>query len=236
LNSEDPIAAQPHSPGPSRIRPWWGWLGGWGIIAADVIGDVQSAQIAGRLRFLLFEADRVADMHLLDDGRRVLWIAVRPYICYRGIEVSRAAVTGCWAIEVVVRSPSASSSGQGYSGARRRVRHAQHHWLWPSGLSLSADHPGVPARGVHLLGLGHGGRDDEECDGPAKTPGRAAILSTVLLLAIYAGVSISAVAFAGHRSIRIAWANADNSDDVFKATGTGGVRRERDGIGVRVVA
>jgi len=60
---------------------------------------------------------------------------------------------------------------------------------------------------------------NEEADDPAKTPGRAAVLSTVLLLAIYTIVSVAAVAFAGTGSSGIGLANQDNAGDVFKAIG-----------------
>jgi amino acid transporter len=60
---------------------------------------------------------------------------------------------------------------------------------------------------------------NEEADDPAKTPGRAAVLSTVLLLLIYAVVSMATVAFAGVGSGGIGLANQANADDVFRVMG-----------------
>jgi amino acid transporter len=60
---------------------------------------------------------------------------------------------------------------------------------------------------------------NEEADDPGRTPGRAAVISTVLLLVIYILVSGAAVAFAGVGDSGIGLGNADNSNDVFSAIG-----------------
>ena len=60
---------------------------------------------------------------------------------------------------------------------------------------------------------------NEESDDPARTPGRAAILSTLLLLGTYAIVSIATVAFAGVGTTGIGLGNEENAEDVFNAIG-----------------
>jgi amino acid transporter len=60
---------------------------------------------------------------------------------------------------------------------------------------------------------------NEESDDPGKTPGRAAIISTVLLLMTYALVSVATIAFAGVGTSGIGLGNVDNADDVFAAMG-----------------
>ena len=60
---------------------------------------------------------------------------------------------------------------------------------------------------------------NEESDDPGSTPGRAAVLSTVLLLLIYALVSVATIAFAGVGTTGIGLGNVDNADDVFAAMG-----------------
>ena len=59
----------------------------------------------------------------------------------------------------------------------------------------------------------------EEADDPATTPGRAAILATVLLLLTYALVSVATIAFAGVGTSGIGLGNDANADDVFAAMG-----------------
>ena len=60
---------------------------------------------------------------------------------------------------------------------------------------------------------------NEESDDPATTPGRAAVISTVLLLLTYALVSVATIAFAGVGDSGIGLGNVDNADDVFAAMG-----------------
>ena len=58
---------------------------------------------------------------------------------------------------------------------------------------------------------------NEETDDPATTPGRAAVLSTLILLFTYAIVTVAAVAFAGTGTEGIGLGNAKNAEDVFTA-------------------
>jgi len=51
------------------------------------------------------------------------------------------------------------------------------------------------------------------------TPGRAAVISTFLLLATYATVSVATIAFAGVGKDGVGLGNQDNADDVFAAVG-----------------
>ena len=61
---------------------------------------------------------------------------------------------------------------------------------------------------------------NEESDDPGTTPGRAAVISTFLLLATYATVSVATIAFAGVGDEGVGLGNQENADDVFAAVGT----------------
>ncbi len=62
---------------------------------------------------------------------------------------------------------------------------------------------------------------NEESDDPPGTtpPGRAAVISTFLLLATYALVSVAAIAFAGTGTEGIGLGNSENAADAFAAIG-----------------
>jgi len=60
---------------------------------------------------------------------------------------------------------------------------------------------------------------NEETTNPEKNPGRAAIISTLLLVAIYTVVTVATVAFAGTGTTGLGLGNEDNADDVFNAIG-----------------
>ena len=67
---------------------------------------------------------------------------------------------------------------------------------------------------------------NEETADPAKTPGRAAIISTVLLL-IYGLVSTAAVSFAGVGGKGIGLANRANSTTCSRRSGRNCLRGQR---------
>ena len=78
-----------------------GWLGGWGIIAADVIVMANLAQIAGSYSFALFGVDTLAASTFWSTVAGIIWIVVMTYICYRGIEVSVRLQYALLGIEIV---------------------------------------------------------------------------------------------------------------------------------------
>ena len=61
LNRADPDCGTTFSWVTRAMGPHLGWMGGWGIIAADVIVMANLAQIAGQYTFYLFGADSLAN-------------------------------------------------------------------------------------------------------------------------------------------------------------------------------
>ena len=92
-------------------------------------------------------------------------------------------------------------------------------WLWPSGLSLSALVTATLIAVFIYWGWDTAVSINEETSNPEKTPGRAAVISTLLLLLTYPIVSVATVAFAGTGETGLGLANPENSDDVFNALG-----------------
>src|SRR5690606_13429706 len=92
-------------------------------------------------------------------------------------------------------------------------------WLWPSGMTVSALVTATLIAVFIYWGWDTAVAVNEETENPEKTPGRAAIISTVLLLVTYATVSVATVAFAGTSDTGLGLANPDNADDVFGALG-----------------
>ena len=59
LNKADPDCGTTFTWGTRTFGPTTGWLGGWGIIAADVLVMASLAQVTGQYVFLLFNADGI---------------------------------------------------------------------------------------------------------------------------------------------------------------------------------
>src|SRR5688572_24807733 len=81
LNRADPDCGTTFSWVTRALGPQAGWLGGWGIIVADVIVMANLAQISGKYTFLLFGADGVAESVFWVTLADVIFIAAMTWIC-----------------------------------------------------------------------------------------------------------------------------------------------------------
>ena len=221
LNKAEPDCGTTFTWATRAFGPRAGWIGGWGIIAADVIVMANLAQIAGSYGFQLFGLDDLAASTFWSMVAGVGWIIVMTYICYRGIEVSARLQYALLGIEVVVLVIfSAIALIKVYGGnATPDSLTPELSWLWPSGLSLSALVTAALIAVFIYWGWDTAVSINEETSDPEKTPGRAAIISTLLLLLTYAIVSVATVAFAGTGEEGLGLANPENSADVFQALG-----------------
>ncbi|MCW2808283.1 MAG: putative amino acid permease [Marmoricola sp.] len=197
-----------------------GWLGGWGIIAADVIVMANLSQIAGSYSFSLVGADTLAASTFWSTVAGIVWIVVMTYICYRGIEVSVRLQYALLGVEVATLVAFALFAlVKVYAGGAPAGIEPSLAWLSPTGMSLTAIVSATLIAVFIYWGWDTAVATNEECDDPATTPGRAAVMSTVLLLLTYALVSVATIAFAGVGTTGIGLGNAANADDIFAAMG-----------------
>jgi len=228
LNKAEPDCGTTFTWAARAFGSWVGWMGGWGVIAADVIVMANLAQIAGSYSFT-FVGDlgwhAAADLSsnvFWSTVAGVVWIIVMTLICYRGIEVSAKVQYALLAIEVAVLVIfSVTALVRVWSGhAESYSVHPSLSWFWPGGLSLGdVVAPAMLSAVFIYWGWDTAVTTNEEADDPATTPGRAAVISTLLLLVTYALVSTAAVAFAGVGTEGVGLGNKDNSGDVFRAIG-----------------
>jgi amino acid transporter len=224
LNKADPDCGTTFTWATRAFSPSVGWAGGWAIVAADVLVMASLAQVAGQYIFLLFNANGIgsnpASGWVLLTG--ILWIVVMTYICYRGIEVSANFQKALLSIEIIMLLVLSITAlirvGDGHHPAVSL--HPAWSWLNPFGLPF-----GAFAGGLILMVFIYWGWDtalsvNEETKDPAKTPGRAAILSTLILLVTYALVIFAAMSFSGIGGKGIGLANSHHSGDVLSVLGT----------------
>jgi len=225
LNKADPDCGTTFTWATRAFGPRSGWAGGWGIIVADVLVMASLAQVAGQYGFLLFNAEGIGTNPtsgwVLLVG--VLWIVVMTYICYRGIEISANFQKVLLAIElimlVVLSVTALVKVGTGSAPAGH---------LTPSLSWFNPFHIGnfsAFAAGVILMVFIYWGWDtavavNEETKDKTKTPGRAAILSTVILLVTYTLVIVSMQSFAGIGTTGTGLGNLDNAGDVLSIQGS----------------
>lgn len=189
--------------------PTWGWLTGWAIIAADVVVMASLAQISAQYTLALFgQTPTGHPQAALALG--TLWIVAMTWVCYRGIAFSAHLQTLLLLLELVVllglaalmlTSPHPGSVAPEWS------------WFSPRGLSLQA---WMDAMGVAIFiywGWDTAVNVNAESAHPTQTPGRAAILSTVALLAMFALLGTAALRWAGTPFL------VAHQDDVLAALG-----------------
>src|ERR1022692_2280106 len=224
LNKADPDCGTTFTWATRAFGPKTGFAGGWGIVAADVLVMASLAQVAGQYVFLLFGAKGIgenpASGWVLLVG--ILWIIAMTYICYRGIEVSawfqRILLTVELVMLLVLSVTALIRVGTGNHPAASI--HPSLSWFNPFGIGSFTAFVG----GIILMLFIYWGWDtavsiNEETTDKAKTPGRAAIISTLLLLVTYAIVIVSVVSFAGIGSKGIGLTNPNNTSDVLSVLG-----------------
>ena len=224
MNKADPDCGTTFTWGTRAFGPKTGWAGGWAIVAADVLVMASLAQVAGQYVFLLFGADSIGEnataWQVLVVG--IGWIVAMSYICYRGIEVSAWFQRILLTVEVImllvlsVVALVRVENGHHPAGSRS----PSFGWLLPSHLSLSAFISGIILMLFIYWGWDTAVSVNEETKDKAKTPGRAAIISTIFLLVTYAVVIFSVQAFAGTGTSGIGLGNSNNQFDVLSVLGS----------------
>jgi amino acid transporter len=225
MNKADPDCGTTFTWATRAFNPRWGWAGGWAIVAADILVMASLAQVAGQYIFLLFNARGIgsnpASSWVLLTG--VLWIVAMTYICYRGIEVSANFQKALLSIEVgmllVFSIVALVRVGNGHHPAVSL--HPSIAWLNPFHVSSFTAFAG----GLILMVFIYWGWDtavsvNEETKDPSKVPGRAAIVSTLILLVTYALVIFAAQSFAGIGTTGIGLLNPAHSSDVISVLGS----------------
>ncbi|MFF4038812.1 amino acid permease [Streptomyces sp. NPDC001816] len=201
--------------------PRTGWMGGWGIVVADVIVMVNLAEIAGVYGFRLVGLDALGESRLWTTVAGIVWIALLTAICYVGIEVSAAVQRWLLCLEVLMLILFAVAAlVRVYTDPPATAIHVSVSWFNPFDVSSTRALTSGILAGVFIYwGWDTSFAVNEETVDSTRIPGRAAVLSIVLLLVMYGLVSTSAQAFAGVGTSGIGLGNPDNSDDVFSGLG-----------------
>ena len=207
--------------GTKAFGPTVGWMGGWGIIAADIIVMANLAQIAAQYMFQLVGAYGLANDKWWTLLAGVLWIVLMAYICYIGIEISARVQYALLAIELTMLLIfSFTALGKVYGGsAGHQAIHPALSWFNPFHLTFSSLTLGLLTALFIYWGWDTAVSINEETRDRHRAPGRAAVTSTIVLLVTYVLVTTAAQAFAGVGTKGIGLGNSDNSGDVLSVLG-----------------
>jgi amino acid transporter len=224
LNRADPDCGTTFTWATRAFGPKTGWMGGWGIVAADVLVMASLAQVAGQYVFLLFGANGIghnaASGWVLLVG--ILWIVAMTYICYLGIEISANFQKGLLGIEltmlVILSVVALVKVGAGHAP----VGHLTPSLSWFNPFKIAG--PQAFIVGLALMLFIYWGWDttvsvNEETADSRRTPGKAAVLSTLVLLVTYVLVVMSSESYAGLGTTGIGLGNPANTGDVLSVMG-----------------
>lgn len=199
--------------------PRAGWMGGWGVAIAGIVVLANLAQIGGKYFWLLFNED-IAQNPVAVTATGVVFIAIMTFISYRGTEIGEKLQNVLLGIQYlalavfVIAAIVAVSTGTAPAGATP----VDISWFSPFAFESASGF----VEAILLALFIYWGWDtclalNEETKDPERTPGRAAILSTLILLVTYVGVTVAAIAYAGLGGTGLGLGNEDNADDVFFA-------------------
>ena len=219
LNRADPDCGTTFSWVTRALGPYWGWMGGWGIIVADIIVMANLAEVAAIYTYDLFGIDDPGTWAIVALG--VGWIAIMTWITWRGIELSARTQLFLLGAEVAALALfSVVALAKVLFGNPPDALTPSLSWLNPFAIegvggtsTLSALTAGLLLSLFIYWGWDSTVTVNEESEDATEGPGRAAVMSTLILLAIYVVVSVAVISYAGTEFLSL----DENSGDVLGA-------------------
>ena len=215
LNRADPDCGTNFAWMTRAMGPFMGWQGGWALVVADVLVMPSLASVAGTYSYALFGNNNPSTLEVTVVG--IAWIAIMTAICFIGIELSARTQQFLLGLEFATLVAFAVTAL-----VKVYVSHPAHSiqptasWFNPFDISsLGALNGGILLAVFIYWGWDSGVSVNEETENSSTTPGRAAIVSTLVLVGIYLLVAAAAQAFGGVASL------ANHPNDVLAPLGKG---------------
>jgi amino acid transporter len=213
FNLADPDAGTTFAWVTRGFGPQVGWVNGWAIFLADIIVMASLAAVASQYTFALWNG-HPSNFALIVGS--VIWIALMTWICYRGIELSARIQTFLLSLEVfTLLLFVVVALIKVYANHPAHAMHVSGSWFNPFDLGWRPLIDGVLLGIFIYWGWDSGVAVNEESRDRHRGPGKAAVISTFLLLLIYVAVSAAAQAYHGTAFL------SNNSSDVLNALGKG---------------
>jgi amino acid transporter len=214
LNKADPDCGTTFSWVTRAIGPRTGWVTGWVMVAADVIVMASLAQITGLYFFYLFGLDKLANSLFLVTAVGVVFLVLMCVITAIGVEISARlqwVLLGFEYLMLLVFSIVALVKV--YASHPAGSIHPSLSWFVPN-MNFSALSGGILLALFIYWGWDTAVSVNEETEDKSRTPGIAAVLSTLGLVFIYVITTTAAQAFHGPGYL------TNHSDDILSSLGT----------------
>ncbi|GAA3066004.1 MULTISPECIES: APC family permease [Actinomycetes] len=206
--------------------PWIGWMGSWCLLASTILVLSNLAGIA--VDFFYLAISQLTGLDWIADLTRnvpvniltcLAFMAVAAYISYRGLEATKAfqyllvsfqMVVLVWFSVVAFRHVG--------SGTAFDATHFSWDWFNPFGVETFS----AFAAGIALSVFIYWGWDvvltmNEESKGTTTTPGKAAVLTILVVVGLYTLVTLATLSYAGVSTGDFGLGNPDIQENVFAA-------------------
>ena len=198
LNRAEPDCGTVFAWATKAFGPWMGWIGGWIVVASLAVIVTNFAQLLGTYSFLLVGADSAASSTGAVTVLGTTWFVALTVIAYRGIELSKRVqlpmlafelpVFATFAIVAIVRAAVSHPPGSTTPALS---------WFDPTVLSVGALAAGFVSAVLMFWGWDTSVMVNEESEHSTRNPGRAAVISTIVLLAFFVLCAVGVLAWAG---------------------------------------
>jgi amino acid transporter len=219
FNRADPDAGTTFAWTTRTFGPMTGWMNGWAIFLSDVIVMASLADIAAIYTFKLFGFSELGESKAAIIIAAVLWIAIMTWICYRGIELSARIQQFLLSAEIFILGLFAVVAFVKVYGSHPPAGSIKPSldWINPFAMSFGDLVVALLLAVFIYWGWDSGVAVNEESEDPAEGPGKAAVMSTILLVLIYVVVTAAAQSFHGTGFLT----NEANQADILSALGGG---------------
>jgi amino acid transporter len=221
LSQDTPDCGTTFTWGTKAFGPWIGWIGGWGLAVSAIIVLANVAEVAAIYLYNFLGLDDLAENLFAKVALGSFFIVAMTLLSARGIVVSERVQNVLIVIQfgvlIVASIIALVRVFTGTAGAQAVMPELS--WLWPGGLDASAI-----AAAIILCIFIYWGWDaclavGEETKDPGRTPGIAAVITTLILVCTYVLVAFAIQSFAGFGEVGIGLNNAMNTDDVLTVLG-----------------
>ena len=224
LNADSPDSGTTFTWVTKAFGPWVGWMGGWGLLAANIIVLSNLAGVAVDF-FYLFLSQLTGSPELADLAANkplnvltcFVFVALAVWVSYRGLHTTKVVQYSLVGFQLLVLGLFVAMAFANWSTSETAIPYS---WDWYDVTKIETF--GQIAAGNSLTIYVYWGWDvcltvNEETANGKKTAGVAGTLTAVIVLAIYLLVSIATMMFAGVGDTGNGLNNAENHENIFTA-------------------
>ncbi|MEE2569875.1 APC family permease [Pseudarthrobacter sp. J64] len=224
LNADSPDSGTTFTWVTKAFGPWVGWMGGWGLLAANIIVLSNLAAVAVDF-FYLFLSQLTGSPELAELSANkplnvltcFVFVALAVWVSYRGMRTTKLVQYGLVGFQLLVLGLFVGMAFANWSTSETAIPFS---WEWFDVTKIETF--GQIAAGISLSIFVYWGWDvcltvNEETSNGKKTAGIAGTLTAVIVLAIYLLISIATMMFAGIGETGNGLANPDNQENIFTA-------------------